>query len=221
MSLLPHIAVLRPFLAKQYVTGTSPRSHTNIANASAEILRLTEFTIAAQFKADLDDRGEHRLIFDCKGTSIDRASFLRVHGTGGDVGKLQVFFRTPTATVIFSSTATVDDGEWHNAAFVRESGTNIFRMYLDGAEDGTDTTDPTTTSGAMNDAWGNAHPSSGNPSEPLLGILGQGYIIDSSMSIAQVDSLINSGTLPGGMTILSNLLADGGDSTTVEAELGP
>lgn len=213
--------ILRPFRAKRYVDGATPRSYTDIADAAAHVLKLTEFTIAVHFRVVFADRGEFRTIDAGVGDSGSKQFFLRIQGgSGGDEGKLHYFYRSPSAISTDLSAGTVDDGDWHIAAVVRETGPNVFRLILDGVEENSDTTDPGTVTGDTDDAAGNFHPDGPQADSPLLGSLVEFYIIDKPMSIAQITALINAGTVPGGMSILYEL-AGGGDSSTVEAELGP
>lgn len=224
MSVVNIIGAQSPYLAKKYIGPGSPRSYTDIPTTGAEVLRLADFTICAQGIAFAADRGPsaHRHISTCKGDAFNKTFFFRLSNTGGTMVS---FFRTPAGEVAMNGSTAYDDGVWHNFAFVRDSSVPTFRIYVDGTQVLSDTTDPGTTTGDMDSAWGNWNPDSTAPDEPFIGgRLGFGAVIDSAMTTTEVDDFLNSAgaVLPGGMTILDELMyPDTGDSSRVEPEIGP
>jgi len=74
---------------------------------------------------------------------------------GGNQGKMQFDYRTPTANPIVISSGTVDDGAWHRLLCVRRNASPFEEMYIDGVSVGSSTTDAGTDATALTDTlWG-------------------------------------------------------------------
>jgi len=137
-------------------------------------------------------------------------------------GKLGFFYYIESASpsiAVLESTATVDDDAWHIVAVTRETSTNVFRLYLDGSEVDSDTADPGTDTVAEVSNFGN-WPRANDPDAPLEGRLVDAAVIDSVMTASEITAYVDRKTVPGGMTVLVDLLG-GTDSSTVVQELGP
>jgi hypothetical protein len=119
-------------------------------------------------------------------------------------GKVDAWFRTPTNNAPITSTARYDDNQWHRAMFVRRSNAD-FELYVDGVSVGTSTVACGTDATATFCAWGNQHPSSGGSSEPLMGVMRQGVIIQ-GRALTPTEELdlwnggADGGVLPAGVT---------------------
>ncbi len=223
MSIRDLIGAQAPYLAKKYSPlGAAPRSFTDIPEAGAQVLMLTDFTIATQVIGFAADRPAVRHIFTNEGDNFNKGSFFRFSAAGN----LVMFYRTPAGSMVASTAGVFDDGVWHNVAMVRDSGGPIFRLFVDGNEEATDVTDPGITIGVVDSAWGNwnVNGTVPEPDEPFLRRLASSFVVDAPMTIPQMNALLNSAgvDLPVGMTILNRLAFPGADdTTTVIAEIGP
>jgi hypothetical protein len=109
---------------------------------------------------------------------------------------------------------------WHTGALVRDPGGTEFTLYVDGAAVNTDATDPGTDATSPSyPACGNWHVTAAVADEPLEGTISELGIIDTAMSVAQIDAYIADGTVPSGMTELASMSGgtDAGDVYTVDA----
>lgn len=212
MSYYPAVKTLS---AKQYNLNAT-RAATVIPD-SAGAMYMTEFTLAFRFKCNTVGTIAQNLYADA--FFWDQVCLVRVD----DVGLFSCAYLTLSGIVAAAiATPRVDDGAWHMGAFVREASPNMFRSWLDGTEGWTDATDPGIQGANQTKAaFGNTHPDEWSGDDRALeGTIASGYIVDKPMSWAQIDTLLRTGQPPAGMNILVPL-NNGGDTSTVEAVLGP
>lgn len=91
----------------------------------------TEVTIEAWIRIPAASTGDHII------ASYDRSEFWRfgVNGDDGAAGELGFGITTNSGVLSITSSATVNDGNWHHVAAVFDNGTAT--LYIDGAADGT------------------------------------------------------------------------------------
>jgi hypothetical protein len=198
--------------AKFYYPGGS-RPYTSVTTG---VLNLTAFTLCARFRAFRTVRTQYRQIFT-EAAAFNLQALLGIDGaSGANQGKLKGYFRiVGTETFIYSS-ATVDDGLWHDVAIVRRTSGTLWEMYIDGVSVGTSATANSTTSSASNKAIGNWHASAGEPDEPFRGTISDVVILDAPIAAADVAKVLRDRTIPGGVNIAMDWAGTGGtDNGTV------
>jgi|GEM_PF-4050826 len=218
---IPNIVESPTVPARWYHTGT--RAYTSFASAGGYLLNRAEFSIVARLRAFRLDRNDQRHIYTEK-DAFNQEVYLRIEGGGGaSAGQLAMYFRTPTAIVnLLGSANDVDTSQWMRI-LARRIDTDSFEIYVrNETEEGSwvlvdsdNVTDPGTTTAAPDMAVGNWHPDTGNPDQPFKGTISHVKLIDTSLSTAEADALIDSESLPGGAAELQDLFDDGTDTGDV------
>jgi len=120
--------------ALQFTEATSPYDYVDRAMPAA-IANITQgaFTVETWFKTTDTGRGVLVGTFDNAADDVNFEIFN---------GNIRGHIRNPSFAVTdFASSghASVADGQWHHAAFVRESALGAVRLYLDGVQRGSAT----------------------------------------------------------------------------------
>ena len=217
MSMLAIIGAQRPYLARNYLNGEAPRAHTDMPNTSSHILGLAEFSVVCQIGRCISSDRDVQRVFMNGRIDSNNETLCQVHQS---LGLIQALYANDSGSVNLVTSTIFDDFDYHVFGFTRDLSPSLFSVWGDGGSSQDSVTVEMGVSGSTgDDGVGNVNPATPASEDALRGTLTKYFVLDKSITGNEQVTLIDTGVLPGGVSILFELLG-GVDTSTVIAEPG-
>ena len=164
----------------------------DFSGTAPSLYNQTNATFVCWFKAGTaPTSGANMTLFNQERVFNENVRVNMLTGGDADDGSIQIVWRTPTALALYTSTNNWDNDVWHRLVIVRNSSSPYVVTYIDGANEGSSVTDPTTIdTDPVDEVWGRQ---TALANSSFGGELARCAFFTSSLTVEQADSFLYTG----------------------------